>query len=552
MQKNQKDGFLPMVEVNWRGVAFCICVCILCYLAMWIIIQPIQAEPNESYVVVETIDTFSNPSDLNSTMIPNWTEPRIALNNNTRITQGQCIEIGGYYDVSGVIGFTSSQDHNSFGYYGRYEDSFDPTDNMSLQYRHVMPDARKEYYQFFVDPEIFGDRIGYWYQYSGEYERSANKRAFYVSDRCIKAVNENTTYVEVDNKPTLINPRDIAPRHVSDVLTSNDDPMYMNVTGEFQAWVFGKTTTLLAQQVNVTAGDPIFPSSVVKGWSEGEYTIVLVKRGEDGRYGLEYERDTRGTSPKESLVPILRSQNIVDVTGLQPSMVLSKLEGSLRTSTDDTYTKYDVVIEEPSVEISGYQELVIGNNSLLEVTGYTNRVAGTPITLYIDREEITGKSVKYPGMTIATENASVGDYRTFHGYLPLYYEDISIGEHTLTAVLPNGKKSAVTFYRRAEPEQHYQQPKYFAFIDGHPFIPEPTPIVVEKEVVREVIKTEYKTIIEKEPVNYDKLAWETISRLVIPATAIIVVVGIPLAYILSVVVRAFAERRKRKIEENKP
>lgn len=519
---------------------------------MWIIVQPIQAAPNESYVIVETLnDTFTTPSNLTSTVATNWTDPRVPLNNNTRIVQGQCIEIGGVYDVSGVIGFTTRSEHNAFTYYGRYQDAFDPTNNETLVYRHEMPDKRIAYYQFFVDQKIFGDRQGYWYQDTGVFERSANKRAFYVSDRCIKAVND-TVFVDVNNKPILINPRNIEPRHVSDVLVSNDDPMFMNVTGEFQSWVIGNTAKVLAQKINITPDAPVFSASVVKGWVEGEYTLLLEEKGANGFYDIGYERDTRGTSPKELIVPQLRSQQIVDVTGLQPSMVLSEVENVLRSHTDDRYRKYNVVVQEPSVEISGYQEIRLENNSLLEVTGYTNKMAGTPITLYIDREEITGKSVKYPGMTIITENASIGDYRTFHGYLPLYYDDISPGEHTLTAVLPNGKKSSVTFYRRVEPEQHYQQPKYFAFIDGHPFIPEPTPVIVEKEVVREVVKTEYKTIIEKEPVNYDKLAWEIISRLVIPATLVIAVVGIPLVYILSVVVRAFAERRKRKIEENKP
>jgi hypothetical protein len=474
---------------------------------------------------------------------------RVPLNNNTRIVQGQCIEVGGYYDVSGVIGFTTRNEHNAFDYYGRWQDGFDPTNNETRVYHLEMPDSRISYYQFYADPKIFGERLGYWYQDSGVYERAANKRAFYVSDRC--ATDANATTVVVDDKPVLINPRQITPRSSgADILLASDDPLQLPINGTMRKWVFGNSMPAHGEEVTSPVND-IFTASEIRGWSTGKYTLLLQYAGADRKYGVDYTANTRGIAKQTSLVPLLRSQDIVDITAYTPLMTKDALTHIL-DRTDDPYTTRTILVQEPYVDIEGYQELRFGNQTLLEVAGYTNKMAGTPITIYIDRDDSIGRSLKYPGMTFTTENASLGDYRTFHGFIPLYYENLAAGVHNITAVLPSGKSMTVDMYIRAEPEPHYQEPTYYKFVDGHPFIPIPTPQIIEKEVVREVVKTEYKTIIEKEPVNYDKLAWETISRLVVPAAAVIVVAGIPLAYILSVVVRAFAERRKRKIEENKP
>jgi hypothetical protein len=154
-------------------------------------------------------------------------------------------------------------------------------------------------------------------------------------------------------------------------------------------------------------------------------------------------------------------------------------------------------------------------------------------------------------MTLTVENGSIGDYRIFHGYIPLYYENMAPGFHTLTAVLPDGSDTEVQFYIREEPKQHYQQPIYYKFIDRNPFIPIPTPITVEKEVIKEVIKTVTVEKIVKEPVDYDTLAKATLWK-VIPIVAVVVIVGIPFLYVCTLYIRAFAERRARsKIEEKK-
>jgi hypothetical protein len=466
--------------------------------------------------------------------------------NNTRIIQGQCVEIGGVYDVSGVIGWTTLLDYNAFGYYNRYQDAYDPFDNSTLTYTLKMPNNRKGYFQFYIDPDVFNNREGYWYQQSGNYERAANKRAFYVSEQCIKPVNE-TVFVDVDNKPILINPKVIETKHVSDILLSNDDPLYLNMTGLYRVWVFGNTKSILSRETYLNESRPVLSQRESRPLTEGSYSLLLQNYGADSRYGVDYVESDRNSEPLKQLVPSLRSQQVADVTGLQPRMVEEKLTNIL-DGTDDVYYTYKMEVQEPYVSIDGYQEIKINNKSVLEVTGYTNKMPGTPVTLYIDRENQTKQSIKFPSMTIMVDNGSIGDYRTFHGYLPLMYDNIPPGEHQLTAVLPSGITSQVSFYVRAELEPNHQDPKYYQWIDGQPFVPTPTPIVIEKEVVKEVTKEVVVVKTVNIPVDYNTLAEETLWK-AIPIIAGVVIVGIPLVYAGILVIRVYAERRARKKEE---
>ena len=527
--------------MNYKVIGILMAICIV-LVAIEFIIMDVSAEENGSYVIV----TMEN---LNQTLpnqtLPNQTPRAIPYNNNTRITQGQCVEIGGVYDVSGVIGFTTLLDYNAFAYYTRYEDAYDPSNNASVSYIHKMPNNRIGYYQFFVDPAIFKTRLGYWYQYTGQYERAANKRAFYVSDKCIKDVNETTVALE-NNTPTLINPLVIESRHVSDILLANDDPLFLDMSGECRVWVFGTTKSILAKDI-IIEGNLILDKKTIRDFNAGVYTIGLQTVGADGKYAVDYTTSDRSAFPQKFLTPIYRSQPIVDITGLQPTMIKDALINALQNS-DDGFVTYNMTIEEPHVDISGYQETKVGNFSVLEVTGYTNKIPGTPITLYIDRKNQTGKSIKYPSMTITTEAGNIGDYRTFHGYLPLIYDEIAPGYHQLEAMLPSGKMSQVSFYIREEPAENYIPPTYHRFVDGNPFIPTPTPIIIEKEVIKEVTKVVINETTVYIPVDYNRLATDTLLKAA-PYVGGGILVGIPLLYVCLLAIRVFAERRiKYKVE----
>jgi len=530
--------------MNYKWIAILMALCLLLVMCEFIVMDVSAASNASSYVIVSN-DTFDTPTSLTSSMIPNFTPIDIPYKNNTRIEQGQCVEIGGVYDVSGVIGFTAQLDYNAFAWYGRFSNVMDAFDtNTSVGYVYKMPNQRIAYWEFLIDKNIFGDRQGYWYQYTGTYERAANKRAFYVSDQCIKSVND-TAFVDINNQPILLNPYVVESRHVSDILLSNDDPLYFNITGKHQMWMFGRVDKILSREANFTKAKPILETKEVNGLEIGTYDFLFQTAGNNTVYELEYELNKRSSFDKDTLVPAFRDYDVLDVTAYQPRMIEDKVKFFLKNNTDDSFVTYKMELQEPYVEINGYQEIKFGNSSVLEIVGYTNKIPGTPITLYIDRDVPTGKAIKYPSMTTIVENGSIGDYRIFHGYFPLIYDMVAPGFHTITAVLPNGKTSQVSFYIREEPEQHYQQPTYFKFVDGNPFVPTLTPIVVEKEVIKTVTK---EVIVEKVitvEVDYDTLAKETLWKF-LPIGIGMIVVSIPLLYLATVAIRVFADRRTKK------
>ena len=531
--------------MNYKVIGILLAIVIV-LIAIEFVVGSVSAEENGSYVIVSMDDVVGNNTlNMTSSTVPNQSSYFVPYNNNTRLTQGQCVEIGGVYDVSGVIGFNTILDYNAFSYYNRYTDAYDPSDNTSLTYVYKMPNNRIGYYQFFIDPDVFKTRLGYWYQYTGQYERAANKRAFYVSDKCIKAANE-TVFADIDNKPILINPKIIELRYVNDILLSNDDPLFMNISGKYRVWVFGDTKSILAKDI-IATDNLVLENEMTRDLTPDVYTLGLQTAGNDGRYAVDYTISDRSAYPQQFLTPILRAQPIVDITGMQPVMIKDALIKALQ-NTDDGFVTYSMTVQEPYVDISGYQEIKVGNSSVLEVTGYTNKIAGTPITLFIDRENKTGRAIKYPSMTITTENGSIGYYRTFHGYLPLIYDEISPGFHQLEAMLLSGQIAQVSFFIREEPAKHYVPPEYHKFVDGNPFIPTPTPIVVEKEVIKEVTKVVVNETTVYIPVDYNKLAVETLSK-AIPLIGGGILVGIPLLYVCLLAIRVFAERRtKNKVE----
>ena len=549
----KKGGFVYTLY-NYRVVFALILLGIILSMAISFIIPLASAANNETFVVATIAPTpVPTPTPI-VTAVPVIvaTSNKTPYNNNTRIGQGDCVELGGVYDITGVIGYSFSLPDNYFAYYGKYVTSFDPTsdDDTNVLYKYTLPFQRAKLIQFYIDPVIFKERVGFWYQYTGEYERSANKRAFLVSDNCTPVdkpqYNNAIPVVAGSENKTIIIPNQtvLETRHVSDIVLARGDPLYINATpGEFQAWLFGGITSVLAKEINTTGNKIIFDTVDTKNWGAGSYTLILEDSGRNGIYEIGYEVDTRTPDKKDLLVPALRSLDIVDITGYQPSMIREELEKMIPENKDDTYIKYKIEVQNPYVEIVGYQEIQTQKANYLEIVGYTNKIPNTPVTIYIDLDTAN----KYKPIVVYATDTGAGNYRTFHAYFDIEYNEMPAGDHSITAKLSDGTFSKVDFYIYEELAP-VNRTKYYKFVGGDPYIPIPTPIVVTKEVIKEVVKTEYKTVIQKDPVDYDALAKNVIMTLVLPVVILIMVGVIPGIYLITVAVRAFAARRKKNIK----
>src|SRR5574344_313861 len=102
-------------------------------LALCLIGSAMAAE-NESYVIVD--EPIADPTPV-PTPVP-------------YISQGDTVYVGDTVDLSGVLA----------PYPGMaYWDGFDMYDSVP-RYNLTMPDNKRSYYKFYIDPEIFGNRLG--------------------------------------------------------------------------------------------------------------------------------------------------------------------------------------------------------------------------------------------------------------------------------------------------------------------------------------------------------------------------------------------------------
>jgi hypothetical protein len=487
-----------------------------------------------------------------STPTTNITAAPTPAYNNTRIQQGQCIEIGGTYDISGVIGFSFTTEQNTFGWYGKYESGFDPAANDILPtYKYEMPNGRSAYYTFYIDKEIFGNRTGYWYQYTATYERAANKRAFYVSDKCIvqtikpASVSTNESVIVIDNNVEKvlekqgIVPVALSPRHLADILISRDSSLNIqSLSGNYQVWFFGRINGIYGKSVNFDNSTLIFTKDEIGGMEAGSYKLLLQTAGSNKMFELSYNR----TENQEMLVPLLRAVVPVEITGSQPRLVQPQVESILSKSTDDTYTIYNIEIQEPYLEINGYQEIIVNfDKSILEVAGYTNQQPNSKLQLTIDHNVRVNRSDKFKPVDVIVENGDPGSIRTYHAYVPIDKTGIAAGYHDITVTSSSGAFTTVAFYIM-ESVKPVVTTTYYSYIDGHPYIPTPTPITI---IERPTPITVYQTVTVTIPVtpsqeSVSKAQWEAISTITYRIVGIVIVGTIAL-YILVAWIRS---RRK--------
>src|SRR5512138_3221785 len=156
------------------------------------------AEPDAidgSFVVVET------PSpDPNATV--NYHPP---LDYIPRIEQGDPVYLNDTIDISGVSGWPTDNGEYQIAYYGKWVTAFSPGDlipddiiTLPGKYHSSVGESQ---YRFYIDPEVFGDKPGYWYQFDPAMlrksdEDAGNLRAFKVIAKYRPVFNSTSNETE--------------------------------------------------------------------------------------------------------------------------------------------------------------------------------------------------------------------------------------------------------------------------------------------------------------------------------------------------------------------
>jgi hypothetical protein len=514
---------------EWMKILFLI---ICCVAALWFI------SPHASAADTTAEDLLSlNTTNISYAVVTGFTDmlglPPAVPENVPYIQQGDVVYVGDYIDVSGVV-----PPYPALAYW----DGFDMYDAVP-KYNYTMPDGKKSYYHFYLDPAIFNTRLGKWYKYNGEYEPQGNNLAFVVKPKRLS--NSTMTYpngtsvnlskaIEANYTPISIKPDPLLPeRHVADYVVAKGDEIAWPVGG-YHLWVFGRVNGVYDWPENTIS------KKQVEGLENGRYTIVVQTAGNNTLYESRYENNT--------LIPGLYGRKPIDATGMSPMVVFSKMK-ELLAGTDDQIYEYTLDVDNPSITINRADEMYFNGKTVLDVRGYTNVANGTPITVTLDERNTYYKNIPERTATGTAIRTGNGNLSYFRAYVPIDYDELAADatNHTLTARTDIGGSVQKDFKISIMPADSYRPNATLKYIEGrNPFVPTPTP-EVRTVVVTQTIRVVERITIPVTPTNEQVKAQQdaVITDKIVLALFVIVGAGV-LAAMLWYMYSVY--RRGRKIQ----
>ncbi|MFA4849148.1 MAG: hypothetical protein WC626_05415 [Methanoregula sp.] len=406
-----------------------------------------------------------------------------AYNETLHIANGQCVPLNSTVDISSLgwgVPYLS--------YYGRYESSFDPG-NTIPRYRINLSSSAKILQNYKIDPEIFGDKLGFWYQDYNKDQKSGagNHRMFYVDDTCKMPVMENGT--ELVNftviNTTIPKPLQFLPEKSAGalLLARGDDIAFRAPDSvESNIWVFGRTDQIYDYK---TKQDVVyFDADQFINFETGNYDAVIINKGNNSileeTYDPEYIPEKYSNVTWPAIISPFRNVNPINIHGMQPKLVEEKLINRLQESLDDQYIIWSISFQEPEIQIKRIDVLRNPDNrSWYNIRGYTNIKNGSVLTITIDADNLndTIKGIRQWKTTAVGLDPYA--WRQFNTIIPVDYEQIFPGYHYITITSETGATQTVPIYIMKELDPHYIPPEYTEYLGTSPFV---TPRIIEKEV----------------------------------------------------------------------
>jgi hypothetical protein len=235
----------------------------------------------------------------------------------------------------------------------------------------------------------------------------------------------------------------------------------------------------------------------------GDYTVAIQTVGKNEVKEVGYKQKDNIISPvkDEFLVSPFKDIQDIDINGLSPSVVLTKLKMLINQSIDDKLTFMALTVEEPVTIIKGLNQL---DNETAEIYGTSNLNIGTYITIYWDIDRLVSaedyrKNTFHAVIVEGNNNTHIWSTKM---HLNDSIQQLPVGKHWIDVVV-NERTSRIGFdvleiYKNQTPPP-MAKIKYLG--DGN--IAPPDPIIIEKPVPVEVRVIE--TVIQPTP-NYPKNA----------------------------------------------
>ena len=133
-------------EIDFMSAIIRIGASLIAAILLVSLFVPVHAENVTGNITGNFTDNTTVIAPINQSFIP-------------YLYQGDTAYVGTYVDISGV-----APPYPSLAYW----DGFDMYNSVP-SYNYTLPDSKKGYYLFYIDPEIFANRTGWWYKYNGEF-----------------------------------------------------------------------------------------------------------------------------------------------------------------------------------------------------------------------------------------------------------------------------------------------------------------------------------------------------------------------------------------------
>ena len=408
------------------------------------------------------------------------------------IGQGDTVYLNHWYDIRGVVDWPVQE----LAYFKQgycYGDPDKIVDVSSFQAK------------FYIDPELFIK--GTWFKWGTQTcEPAEYQIAFSVKEKPIQTTLtiENATVGISKNEtiiPAIVPLSQIPVHHIADILVARGDPVSFSnesVQSGSHFWILGRESIKEYENllnVPVDNGAINIPIKDIQNLNPYVYTILIDNPGKNTLVEAEY-------NPENSEVksPFYKTPKI-NAEGYSGTVLLDKLIPWFAQYSDDPIIVLKMSVQDPVVEIRTIDVMWVGNQSVLDVQAYTNVAAETQAMAYVDynADDLSANRKPYYTYVSGTEP---GDMRYIRIKVPIDYDNLNPGEHTITIIVPQDKAfSTVTFHVYSLPEGQERPLEYIQYIGGDEFkpivtvtVPVPGPTRIVTQVVTVQLTPDYDTL----------------------------------------------------------
>jgi len=362
------------------------------------------------------------------------------------IGQGDIVYYGDVVDLRGITGWTGTLAHWKT-YHSPSSDNPDAFANITKWERFVI-DANME--------------PGEWYTWYGKNEKSPTM-IFYVVNgkRPVPKTTPPPEPVKTSIAPII---QRTQPAPIADFVVARWESFSFDPGEAAQVWIIGPTMILGNQTNSPLVLDPVM-------LMPGDYTVLIQYPDGNGIFEI-FRRDTYIDSIWKGVDPLW-------ITPLGSDVLLTKIKEIF----NDTSHFHGRIVEKKMVV--GAQQVDIGTLEQTDegifVSGTTNLKKGSPIQIVFDeKENVLYSDRNRSTFTAYAEGTDPGAMRTWRGTLNINLQTERVGTHFITAYPPYGEPVTAPFYV-SENFKPFEVPDItIRYINMSPFIPTPTPVVIER------------------------------------------------------------------------